>query len=350
VLEPKSTADWRIDRYASVENINLGGADVAQWMQLQDHNSTKEGGLFMSTAKERIGFIGVGLMGHGIAKNIVEAGYPLTVLGNRNREPVDDLVARGATEAKSAKALAERCDIIFMCLPGSPQVEAIIRGEGGLKEGLKSGSVIVDCSTADPTSTTALADELGKMGIDYADAPLGRTPKEAWEGTLDAMVGAKDAVFARIQPVLDVWAGKIVHIGDVGDGHRMKLLNNFLSLGYAAIYSEAVVLGQKVGISPDRFDSVIRGGRMDCGFYQTFMGYLIEGNREAHKFTLTNALKDLSYLESMANAAGLVNPVGNAAKNTFAAAVAADGAGPEDYVPHLVDYVARLNGTKVTGT
>jgi 3-hydroxyisobutyrate dehydrogenase-like beta-hydroxyacid dehydrogenase len=223
-------------------------------------------------------------------------------------------------------------------------VEAVIRGPGGLREGLKQGAVVVDCSTADPNSTIALAQELEQMGVDYADAPLSRTPKEAWEGNLDTMVGANDAVFARLSPVLDTWAGKVVHIGGVGDGHRMKLLNNFVSLGYAAIYSEALALAAKVGISPDRFDSVIRGGRMDCGFYQTFMGYTIDGNREAHKFTLSNALKDLTYLESMADAAGLANPLGNAAKNSLVAAVANGGSGPEDYIPHLPEYIGRLNG------
>ena len=103
------------------------------------------------------------------------------------------------------------------------------------------------------------------------------------------MVGASDAVFARLKPVLETWAGKVVHIGATGDGHRMKLLNNFLSLGYAALYSEALALSQKVGISPERFDSVIRGGRMDCGFYQTFMRWTLEGDRDAHKFTIANA-------------------------------------------------------------
>jgi 3-hydroxyisobutyrate dehydrogenase-like beta-hydroxyacid dehydrogenase len=164
---------------------------------------------------------------------------------------------------------------------------------------------------------------------------------------LDTMVGARDDVFARIRPVLETWAGKIVHIGGVGDGHRMKLLHNFVSLGYAAIYSEALVLASKVGISPRRFDSVIRGGRMDCGFYQTFMEYIIEGNPEAHKFTLSNALKDLTYLEAMADAAGLANTVGNAAKNSFALAVAGGANGPEDYVPHLPVHVGHANGIKL---
>ncbi|MFO1146919.1 MAG: NAD(P)-dependent oxidoreductase [Alsobacter sp.] len=296
----------------------------------------------MADRAERIGFIGVGLMGHGMAKNIVEKGYALTVLGHRNRAPVEDLLKRGAREADSAKGVAEASDIVFICVTGSPQVEAIVRGAGGLKEGLRPGSLVVDCSTADPNSTLALAAELAPLGVTLVDAPLSRTPKEAWEGTLDTMVGASPEVFARIRPVLETWAGRVVHIGDTGDGHRMKLLNNFLAMGYAALYAEALTLAQKVGISPARFDSVIRGGRMDCGFYQTFMRWTLEGDRDAHKFTLANAFKDMRYLESMADAAGLANPMGNAVKNSYALAVARGG--PEDYVPMLATAVGALNG------
>jgi 3-hydroxyisobutyrate dehydrogenase-like beta-hydroxyacid dehydrogenase len=302
----------------------------------------------MPQSKDTIGFIGLGLMGHGMAKNIVEKGYALAITGHRNRAPVDDLVHRGAVEVKSAKEVGERSTVVFLCVTGSPQVEATIRGDEGLAAGLKPGSVIVDCSTSDPTSTLRLAQELAAKGIDFADAPLSRTPKEAWEGKLDTMVGASDEVFARIKPVLETWAGKIVHIGGDGDGHRMKLLNNFVSLGYAAIYAEALALASKVGISPERFDSVIRGGRMDNGFYQTFMGYTIDGNREAHKFTLSNAYKDLGYLESMADSAKLLNPVGNAVKNAFGFAVANGGDGAENYVPHLPEYIGRANGIDLT--
>jgi 3-hydroxyisobutyrate dehydrogenase-like beta-hydroxyacid dehydrogenase len=290
--------------------------------------------------KPKIGFIGLGFMGHGIAKNIVEKGYALTVLGRKKREAVDDLIGRGAKEVKSAKDVAAHSDIIFLCVTGSREVELILRGDGGLKQGLKAGSIVVDCSTSDPNSTLALAGELSDLKVDYADAPLGRTPKEAWAGTLDTMVGAKDEIFARLKPVLETWAGKVVHIGGVGDGHKMKLLNNFLSLGYGALYAEALALAAKVGVSPQRFDSVIRGGRMDCGFYQTFMQWTLDGNRDAHKFTIANAFKDLRYLESMADAAGLVNMMGNATKNTFAVAAAQS---PDDYVPMLTDHIARLN-------
>lgn len=295
----------------------------------------------MTRTPETIGFIGLGLMGHGMARNIVEKGYPLTVIAHRNRAPIDDLVGRGAVEAKSLPELARRSSIIFMCLTGAPEAAAAV---AAMKADLAPGCVIVDCSTGEPTVTLQLAAEMAAQGVAYADAPLSRTPKEAWEGTLDCMVGAAPQTFARIEPVIATWAGRIVHIGQVGDGHKMKLLNNFLSLGYAALYAEALALSRKVGIPVDRFDKVIRGGRMDCGFYQTFMGYALEGNREAHKFTLANAYKDLRYLETMANAASVATPVASAAKNSFAIAMNTGGSGPADYVPHLVDFIARANG------
>ena len=290
---------------------------------------------------ETIGFVGTGLMGHGMAKNIVEKGYPLRVIAHRKRTAVDDLVSRGAVEVTSLADMARDCTVIFLCLTGSPEVAAAV---AALKPGLAQGSVVVDCSTSDPTVTLRLAAEMAEIGVSFVDAPLSRTPKEAWAGTLDCMVGASDAQFARVQPIIATWAGKIVHIGAVGDGHKMKLLNNFLSLGYAALYSEALALSRKVGIPVAEFDKVIRGGRMDCGFYQTFMGYALEGNRDAHKFTLGNAYKDMRYVESMANAATVATPMASAVKNSFALAMATGGNGPEDYVPHLSDFIAKANG------
>ncbi|MCC5974112.1 MAG: NAD(P)-dependent oxidoreductase [Rubellimicrobium sp.] len=291
--------------------------------------------------QERIGFVGVGLMGHGMAKNLVEKGWPLTVIAHRKRDAVEDLVGRGAREAASLEELAAESDIVFLCLTASPQVQAVVER---LKPALARGAVVVDCSTSDPVVTARIAADLADCGVDFADAPLSRTPKEAWEGALDCMVGADPAVFARISPVIGAFAGKIVHIGGVGDGHRMKLLNNFLSLGYGAIYAEALAMARKVGISTSTFDSVIRGGRMDCGFYQTFMGYALEGNREAHRFTLSNAVKDMRYVESMANDAVMAAHLTSAIKNAYAGAAASGGDGPEDYVPHLVDFVAAANG------
>ncbi len=290
---------------------------------------------------ETIGFVGAGLMGHGMAKNLLAAGYPVTVIAHRNRAPVEDLVAQGATEAASLADLAARSSVVHICAPGSPQVEAIV---GALLPALVPGSVVVDCSTADPNSTLALAARLTAAGHHMADAPLGGTPVQAEAGELSTMVGADQAIFDRLRPVLGAWAASVVHLGPTGTGHKMKLLNNFLSLGYAAIYSEALALAARTGISTSQFDSVIRGSRMDCGFYQTFMGYALDGNRESHRFTLTNAHKDMRYLAAIADQAGVANPVGSAVKNSFALAVNTGGDGPEDYVPHLADFIARANG------
>ena len=150
----------------------------------------------MTTPSETVGFIGLGFMGHGMAKNIVDKGYPLTVMGRSKREAIEDLTRRGAVEVKTAAEVAARSTIVFLCVTGSTDVEAIVRGENGLAGGLKPGSIIVDCSTADPNSTLALAAEFAPRGVHFVDAPLGRTPKEAWEGTLDTMVGASEAVFS----------------------------------------------------------------------------------------------------------------------------------------------------------
>ena len=293
--------------------------------------------------KEHIGFIGVGLMGHGMAKNILAKGYPLKIVAHRNREPIDDLVAKGASEASSLSEVGKACDIIHICAPGSPQIEAIVNE---LIPHLSPKTIIIDCSTAEPSSTQMLSERLSAMDCAMVDAPLGGTPVQAESGELAAMVGAEKAVFERVLPIIQTWAKSIVHIGPPGAGHKMKLLNNFLSLGYGALYAEALALSQKVGITTQEFDSVIRGSRMDCGFYQTFMGYAVEGNRDAHKFTLTNALKDMTYLEGMANSARVSNPIGNAIKNSYSLAYSDDGDGPEDYVPHLVDYVAKRNAVK----
>ena len=292
--------------------------------------------------KPTIGFIGVGFMGHGMAKNIVEAGYPLVTMAHRKRDAVDDLIQRGATEAKSPKEIAQQSDIIHLCVTGSPQVEANIRGENGLLAGLRPGAIIIDCSTSDPVSTLTLKAEIEAAGGHLADAPLARTPKEAWEGTLDTMVGASPEVFEKIKPVLDCWAGVVVHLGEVGLGHKMKLLNNFLAMGYGALYAEALAIARLSGLTPEQFDSVIRPGRLSNGFYQTFMKWTLEGDENAPKFAISNGHKDMRYLTNLCTAVGAVNPVQSAVKNSYAAMEAA-GEG-ERYVPMLADFIARQNG------
>ncbi len=292
--------------------------------------------------KPVVGFIGLGLMGTGMAKNIAEGGYPLLVLAHRNREGVERLVGMGAEEVTTPAEMAARAQVIFLCVTGSPQVEALVRGKDGILAGGGKGLIVVDCSTSDPVSTLALAEEIEAAGMHLADAPLSRTPKEAEEGTLDTMIGAAPEVMETIRPIVDCWAGVVVHLGPVGLGHKMKLINNFVSLGYASVYAEALAIARKSGLSAEQVHSVLGAGRMRCGFYDTFMDYAVNRNRDAHKFAVANAHKDMRYLANMATALGSVTPVQSVVRNGLAA-MEAVGRG-QDYLPFLSDFVAESNG------
>ena len=296
------------------------------------------------SAKPTIGFIGVGYMGHGMAKNILKGGYPLWIKGNRNRQPIDSLVGMGANEASSIKELAEKCDIIHLCLSNSEQVQAAIR-DNGVLAGARPGTIVIDTSTSDPTVTLALAAELAEAGMHMVDAPLGRTPKEAESGELDAMVGCSEEIFAQVKPVIDCWAGTITRIGEVGTGHKMKLLMNFLGASYASLYSEAISLGAAVGISPHAFREVIAPSRLGSGFFNTFMQYVCERDENAHKFSIDNMAKDIRYVNAMATDAGVMNVMASAARHyyTHTQAIGAGG----DFVPMLSDHVGRLNGLDI---
>jgi 3-hydroxyisobutyrate dehydrogenase-like beta-hydroxyacid dehydrogenase len=291
-----------------------------------------------------VGFIGLGLMGHSIAKNILKGGYELWV-NDLNRAPVESLVSLGAHEAAGLKDMAARCDIIQLCLSNSQQVEAVLRGENGVIAGARPGLIVVDSSTSDPGSTEKLAKELVAKGAILVDAPLGRTPKEAEEGTLDAMVGADPETFEKLLPFIQCWAKAIKLIGPVGSGHKMKLIMNFIGMSYGALFAETVVLGAKIGISPQLIREVIAPGRMGNGFFDTFMRYVCDRDRDAHKFSIANAAKDLRYVNNLANDARMQNPIGAAVKQYYTHVEAIGHA--DDYVPLLSDHVARLSGVNM---
>ena len=296
----------------------------------------------MSNAKPVIGFIGVGYMGQGMAKNLVTKGYELVVMGHRNRAPVERLKGLGAREVATAREMAAQCDIIHLCVTGSPEVEAVLQGENGVLAGGRPGLIVIDCSTSNPVSTLAMGQLLKARGMTLVDAPLSRTPKEAEAGTLDTMVGADPETFARIEPVLRCWAANVVHLGPLGLGHKMKLINNFIAMGYAALYSEALAVARKGGLTPEQFHSVLGAGRMRNGFYDTFMKWTLEHDENAHLFTISNAHKDMRYFASMANELGALTPMQAMVKNCFAAMDAA-GQGSR-FVPMLADFVAEQNG------
>jgi len=215
--------------------------------------------------KHKIGFIGVGLMGHGMAKNLVEKGWKVTILGHRNRAPVDDLVGRGATEAKDVAGLVAASDIVFLCVSGTPEVEDLMNREGGVLASSRPGQIIVDTSTSQPASTRKLVEVFAEKGVRFVDAPLTRTPVEAEQGRLNTLVGADAATFAELEPVLKGFCENVFHMGEPGAGHVIKLINNFVSIGTVALLAEALVACVKMGVEPKKLVQLMSVGAIQFG-------------------------------------------------------------------------------------
>ena len=295
--------------------------------------------------KARIGFIGIGLMGHGMAKNLVAKGHPLAFLVHRNRSNIQDLLDAGAKEAKTVKALAEGADIVFLCVTGSPQVQANVYGEGGLLASCRSGTTIVDCSTAEPESTLRIRADFAAKGVEFVDAPLARTPREAEAGKLNTMVGATPETFARLQPVLECFAENVIHAGPPGAGHKIKLVNNFLALGTACLIAEALAVSARVGIDLEVLYKLISAGGANSNMFQMLVPKALQGDFTGLLFALDNARKDLRYYTHMTETAPVATPIADAIHGTFLAAVGL-GFGAK-YVPSLIEAHEKLNGFQI---
>lgn len=292
-----------------------------------------------------IGFIGAsGLMGHGMAKNLQAKGHTLSLTVHRNRDRVADLLAAGATEAASAAALAAGSEIVFLCVTGTPQVEAQVLGAQGLLAGAKPGLVIVDCSTAEPTSTNALRERCAAQGVLFVDAPLARTPVEAEAGRLNVMVGAEPAVFERLKPVFQCFAENVLHVGGPGAGHTIKLLNNFIAQAICTATAEAFAVGQKAGVDVKQLVALVSAGMVNSGIFQT-IAKTLDGQLDAMKFQLDNARKDIRYYTHLAEAVGVPTMVGEAVHQSLVMASAL-GYG-DKFVPSLVEAQEKITGAKL---
>ena len=231
----------------------------------------------MSNDKPRIGFIGLGLMGHGMAKNIVAKGFPLTIRVHRNRKPAEDILAAGAKEARTNAELARASDVVILCVTGSPQIEEIVYGEEGILGAARAGLTVIDTSTAEPASTAKIRADFARKGVTYVDAPLARTPKEAEEGRLNTMVGADDATFARLKPVFSAYCENVVHAGPPGHGHMLKLVNNFIGMAIATAVAEACAACAKSGVSIKKLHELVSAGALNSGIFQLIVGKMLEG-------------------------------------------------------------------------
>lgn len=208
---------------------------------------------------EKVGFVGLGIMGKPMARNLMKAGYEI-VVHNRSRGPVDELAAEGAGAAESPREVAEKSDVVITMLPDSPQVREVVAGEGGVLEGIKEGSLLVDMSTISPVVTEELAAAVKEKGASMLDAPVSGGDVGAIEGTLSIMVGGEEGDFQRAKPLFEVMGKTVTHVGPTGAGQVTKAANQIVVALTIEAVSEALVLGSKGGVAPEKILDVLGGG------------------------------------------------------------------------------------------
>jgi 3-hydroxyisobutyrate dehydrogenase-like beta-hydroxyacid dehydrogenase len=249
--------------------------------------------------RPKLGLIGLGLMGHGIGRNLLKHGFDLTVLGNVNRQPVESLVGLGAADGIALPGLVGHVDMIILCVTGSPQVESLVYGAKGILANGRAGQIVIDCSTSQPSSSARIHADLAEACITFVDAPLGRTPVEAEEGRLNTMVGASAEVLETVRPVLQSFCENIIHVGDVLSAQKLKLINNFVVVGTAALLTEALRSCDQVGVKREALHSLMSKGPLNSPLLQLIVERILVGQLDGMKFSIRNAQKDISYFKQM---------------------------------------------------
>lgn len=255
-------------------------------------------------SKPQIGMVGVGLMGHGIALNILRHGWPLAFLEHPGNQPTAELEALQGRGMTDRSAFARQSDILILCVNGTPQVEAILLGEEGLLASVRPGTIIIDCSTAVPSSTIRLAGLAAAAGARMMDAAMTRTPLEAAQGRLNLLVGADPALYEEVTPLLAAFSENRFHAGPVGAGHTLKLLHNFVSLGFTTLLGEAAACAAAAGIAPAILVDALQKGGGSGAALDRVAPYLLEGDVSRMRFSIANAQKDLAYYVTMAEDLG----------------------------------------------
>jgi len=241
---------------------------------------------------QKIGFIGIGIMGKPMAKNLIDAGYP-AVAHDLNKEALEEIISYGAKRASSCKEVASQCDIIITMLPNSPDVKKVVLGKEGVIEGVRRGQILIDMSSIAPLVTQEIARELNKKDVEMLDAPVSGGQEKAQLSTLAIMVGGKEEVFKKCKPILEVM-GKPTLVGDIGAGQTTKLVNQVIVAINIAAVAEGLLLGKKAGVDPQRIFEAIRGGlagsqcltdkapRMFHGLHVKDLNNVLETSRELH--------------------------------------------------------------------
>ncbi|WP_251388110.1 2-hydroxy-3-oxopropionate reductase [Mediterraneibacter agrestimuris] len=292
----------------------------------------------------KIGFIGLGIMGRPMAKNLLKAGYELVVF-DFNKQVVDELVSCGAAAAGSGKELAAQVPAVITMVPNSPHVRAAVLGKDGVAEGAKPGTVLIDMSSIDPTESKAIGAELEKLGIEMLDAPVSGGEPKAIDGTLSVMVGGKKELFDQYYDMLMVMAGSVVYVGELGAGNVAKLANQIIVAVNIAAVSEALTFAKKAGTDPALVYQAIRGGLAGSTVMDAKAPMMLERNFEPG-FRIELHIKDLN---NALNAAHVISsPVPLASQlMEIMQGLKADGFEKEDH-SSIVKYYEKIANTIVT--
>jgi len=282
-----------------------------------------------------LGLIGCGLMGHGIAKNLLRAGHSLTILDHPGNQPSDDLTGMGAGFSVHLADITSAKDAVFVVLPGSPEVEAVVMGEDGLLHHLESNTLLIDATTAEPERTLKISAAVEAKGCRYVDAPMTRTPKEAEEGRLNVLLGGTDEDVAQARGFIEAYAENIYHGGGVSAGHRLKLLHNFVSIGQAVIVSEAVAAADKGGVNLGVLTEVLATGGAGGVALNRLRPYIESQDTSSFRFAIKNATKDLDYYTAMAEAIGAQSQTAMAVRHVLSSALSHTD--HDAVMPELID-------------
>jgi 2-hydroxy-3-oxopropionate reductase len=254
----------------------------------------------------KVGYIGLGLMGKSMARNILKAGYPLLV-HNRSRAAVEELVSEGASQAYRPVEVAAAVDVIFTNLPDSPDVEEVVLGAGGIIEGAHAGLIYVDNSTIKPATARKIAQALLEKGVASLDAPVSGGDIGAHQGTLAIMVGGPESTLEQVRPLFEVLGKKITHVGEAGAGQIAKAANQIMAAAQQVAMSELMIFAQKAGASPQRVVAAIQGGAAQCWTLDVKPPRLFAGNREPG-FKAYMQAKDLAIVLDTARQYGIPLP------------------------------------------
>ena len=287
-------------------------------------------------SKPNIGFIGLGLMGAAMVSRLQDLGYSMSICANISRTNIDAAVARGACEVDTARQVAAASDIIMLCMDTTASVEARMRGPEGVISGLSAGKIVIDFGTSLPASTRALGVEVAATGAQYLDAPLGRTPAHARDGALNIMASGEKNAFAAAKPVLQDLGENVFHLGDLGSGHTIKLINNFFGMTVAIAMAEAFAIADRTNIDRDKLHAVMAAGPLHSGMMDFVKAYAVDGNPNQLAFTIKNAAKDVGYYSQMAASAGAPSHMSQGALVALQSAIEA-GKG-EDMISQMVDF------------